>query len=385
MNDNLALDTISRLLEWDRTGRDREEFALLKLMSQFKYDNYEGYEPGCRFYTNLIGWLKQFNSVEDREVAYDFLKKNLIFFSRHDLTHLVHRLRPAIHRTIAHRVAKEKNVPQWEVLSAEKTAFDIQLRQSLFVGLSDGAKMDIFRRDNEGRVSNEQTLLAYDVSIDKWKDMLKELNKDFTKHSWEGKRVFKHVFLIDDFTASGTTLINYDEETKEWKGKVKKFLNALIAARVEMLAKFNDEILDELCHIHIHHYVGTAFSETEVKKRVAAYEAYLSETLSQNNAQHPKFDFKVTFGIVLDESIKITKESHPDFYALITKYYDKSVETETTKCIKYGYKQGSLPLVFEHNTPNNSVGIIWAETSESNAKSAPTPMTPLFRRRTRHL
>lgn len=381
MNDNLALDTISRLLEWDKTGSDREEFALLKLMSQFKYDNYEGYEPGCRFYTNLIGWLKQFDNLPDREIAYNFLKKHLIFFSRHDIIHLVHRLRPAIHRTIAHSVAEEKGVAQWEVLSKEKVAFDIQLRQTLFVGLSDGAKMDIFRRDNEGKISNEQTLLAYDVSIEKWRDLRKELNKDFTKNAWSDIPVFKHIFLIDDFTASGTTLINQDEETNEWKGKVKKFLNALISARAEMLSKFNEEILDEVCHIHIHHYVGTAFSETEVKRRVAAYEAYLSE----DGILHPKFEFKVTFGIVLDESIKITAKSHPEFYALITKHYDKSVQTDTTKCVKYGYKQGSLPLVFEHNTPNNSVGIIWAETSEANVSKTSTPMTPLFRRRTRHL
>lgn len=384
MNDNLALDTISRLLEWDSTGSDREEFALLKLMSQFKYDNYEGYEPGCRFYTNLIGWLKQFDSLSDRKTAYNFLKNHLIFFSRHDIIHLVHRLKPAIQRTIVHSVAKEKGIANWEVLSKEKVAFNVQLRQSLFVGLSDGAKIDIFRRDNEGMISNEQTLLAYDVSIDKWKDLLKELKKDFTIKGWSEKPVFKHIFLIDDFTASGTTLINQDDKTKEWKGKVKKFLSALLTARSEIL-KYNEEILETVCNIHIHHYVGTAFSETEVIKRVTAYETYLTKILSQEDPTNLKFEFKVSFGIVLDKSIKITPESQPDFYSLITKHYDKSVETDTTKCVKYGYKQCSLSLVFEHNTPNNSVGIIWAETSEANASKTNTPMTPLFRRRTRHL
>jgi len=383
MNENLALDTISKLMEWDRTSSDREEFALLKLMAQFKYDNYEGYEPGSRFFSSLIGWLRQFNDVADRRIAYEFLKKYLIFFSRQDLIHLVHRLKPAIQRTIIQSVAKDKGIPHWDVPSKERLAFDIRLRQCLFVGLSDGAKMDIFRRDNEGRISNEQTLLAYDVSIEKWCDLIKELKKDIVKNKWEAKPVFKHIYLIDDFTASGTTLIYYDTESKEWKGKVKKFMLALKSAREEMLKKHSEEILDELCHIHIHHYVGTAFSQTEVQKRVNDYRAYLDQVYSESPGT-PKFEFTVSFGIVLDKSIKITQETHPDFYNLITNHYDDSVQTETTKCVKYGYKQGALPLVLEHNTPNNSVGIIWAETSDANIPNTSTPMAPLFRRRTRH-
>lgn len=383
MNDNLALDTISKLMNWDQTGSDREEFAILKLMSQFKYDNYEGYEPGSRFFSSLIGWLKQFKTLSDRQIAYDFLKTNLIFFSRHDLTHLVHRLRPAIQRTIVRSVAKDKTIPHWDVLSKERLAYDIRLRQCLFVGLSDGAKMDIFRRDNEGSISNEQTLLAYDVSIDKWCDLLTELKNDIAKHAWDAKPVFKHIFLIDDFTASGTTLIYYHTESQAWKGKVKKFMLALKAAREEMLKQHKEEILDSVCHVHIHHYVGTSFSQTEVKKRIDEYKAYLDQIQSADSGT-PMFEFTVTFGIVLDQCNKITKETHPDFFNLITNHYDKSVQTITTGCVRYGYKQGSLPLVLEHNTPNNSVGIIWAETSDANMTKTSTPMTPLFRRRTRH-
>lgn len=382
MNENLALDTISKLMEWDRTSSDREEFAILKLMSQFKYDNYEGYEPGSRFYSSLIGWLRQFSNVSDRLIAYEFLKKDLLFFSRQDISHLVHRLRPAILRTIIQAVAKAKGIPHWEIPLREKEAFDIQLRQSLFVGLSDGAKMDIFRRDNEGRISNEQTLLAYDVSTDKWRDLIAKLKGDISKNSWDATPVFKHIYLIDDFTASGTTLIYFDDKmSKEWKGKVKKFLLALLSARKEMLEKYGEEILDSTCHIHIHHYIGTAYSQSEVQKRVESYKEYLDKKQSED-PQLPKFEFAVTFGIVLDESIKITSECHPDFYNLISNHYDTSVETKITGCVKYGYKQGSLPLVLEHNTPNNSLGIIWAESSDVNGPN--TPMAPLFRRRTRH-
>ena len=50
----------------------------------------------------------------------------------------------------------------------------------------------------------------------------------------------------------------------------------------------------------------------------------------------------------------------------------------TTMCYGYGYC--ALPLVLEHNTPNNSIPMLWSETgSQSNPR-----MRPLFHRRDRH-
>ena len=48
--------------------------------------------------------------------------------------------------------------------------------------------------------------------------------------------------------------------------------------------------------------------------------------------------------------------------------------------MKYGYANCALPLVLEHNTPNNAIPILWAETA---GKQGP-PMRPLFLRRDRH-
>jgi hypothetical protein len=42
------------------------------------------------------------------------------------------------------------------------------LRQSLFFGLSDGARIDTFRRATTGIVSNEQVLLATEIAPGKW-------------------------------------------------------------------------------------------------------------------------------------------------------------------------------------------------------------------------
>jgi hypothetical protein len=48
--------------------------------------------------------------------------------------------------------------------------------------------------------------------------------------------------------------------------------------------------------------------------------------------------------------------------------------------MKYGYANCALPVVLEHNTPNNSIPLLWAETEGKSG----VKMHPLFFRRDRH-
>jgi hypothetical protein len=70
---------------------------------------------------------------------------------------------------------------------------------------------------------------------------------------------------------------------------------------------------------------------------------------------------------------------------LVDRYYDPAVETKSIRVggtdARLGFGQGALPLILEHNTPNNSVALLWAETDGGNGHHA---MRPLFRRRQRH-
>ena len=52
-----------------------------------------------------------------------------------------------------------------------------------------------------------------------------------------------------------------------------------------------------------------------------------------------------------------------------------------------GYGGCALPLVLAHNTPNNAVALLWAETrGEAREDGQPaSAMRPLFRRRQRHV
>jgi len=62
---------------------------------------------------------------------------------------------------------------------------------------------------------------------------------------------------------------------------------------------------------------------------------------------------------------------------VIKKYYDASVEdSHTGTNLHFGFKGGGLPLVLHHNTPNNSIFLLWVEGSET--------VKPLFPRVSRH-
>jgi hypothetical protein len=74
-----------------------------------------------------------------------------------------------------------------------------------------------------------------------------------------------------------------------------------------------------------------------------------------------------------------------DFMSLIDKYYNPVIETSHTLLggtnVRLGFGSGALPLVLEHNTPNNSLALLWADTAPSDGEPI---MRPLFRRRQRH-
>jgi hypothetical protein len=56
---------------------------------------------------------------------------------------------------------------------------------------------------------------------------------------------------------------------------------------------------------------------------------------------------------------------------LIEQYYDKSIEDQHTGVggadVKYGFARCGLSLVLPHNTPNNSLALLWAETEKVRA------------------
>jgi hypothetical protein len=100
-----------------------------------------------------------------------------------------------------------------------------------------------------------------------------------------------------------------------------------------------------------------------------------------------------SFGAILGQEICI-RDGIVDQAALVAltqKYYNPKIQTKHTlvggvKHLGLGYGACGLPLILHHNTPNNSLALLWAEAAsgEDDADQRLREMRPLFRRRQRH-
>lgn len=355
-------------MQWD-DDTARREFAWLRLMSRMKYDDYQEFLAGMRFVESLADWLQQFKP-EERKHAYDFIRSRLVFCSEPEMRHLAELLYPeTLEPLIVARTAKLAAVPRYRVWADSKAnaLYKALLRKTVFMELSDGARLDVFRRSNEGRVSNEQVVTAPRINKSKWDDMLKELRNDLG----ESDAKFAFAVLVDDFTASGKTLFRFEDG--RWKGKLQKFWDDLNEVGVIESHFEND------WRLVVHHYLSTSQAVDAINE---SHKRKLTCTESD------KWFNEVTFsyGSILPPEIAVAKDKVPNFAKLVDDYYDKAVESQHTQVggdgVRWGFGNCALPLVLEHNTPNNTIALLWAETAGGNDTHA---MRPLFRRRQRHV
>ena len=193
-----------------------ENRASLQAFATWKYDEYEQYWPGERFLESLARWLDQFDTT-DRPVALEFVRRRLLFVSRAEIQHLVSMaftdfVRPILFR----KVAASLGVKSYYVGKIAKSDdYTVALRRTLFLGLSDGAHIDVFRKYNP-QLSNEQVWLTYEVSAPKVADLQRQLAAHLKillrRDPTNDEAKFQHLVLLDDFSGSG-------EATYEATGK----------------------------------------------------------------------------------------------------------------------------------------------------------------------
>jgi hypothetical protein len=368
VNQEFVLGKLSELMGWD-DEHSRTEFAWLRLMSRMKYDGYQEFLAGMRFVESLAYWLQQFPEQQHKEAAYEFVRKHLIFIGLAEMRHLVELFYPeTVQPRLLRRVADLHKIPQYKVWADVDavTAYEMLLKKTLFIELSDGGRIDIFRRANAGVISNERIVTAPRINKAKWEELLKDLQAS----TGNTEDRFAFVYLVDDFTASGTTLLR--KESGVWKGKLWRFWDDVKKDGV-LDTHFEDDW--KLC---VHHYISTQQAEDTVTAHVEALRA-----ASGPDGWFKSFEW--TYGICLGSYCKVTAASHPPFAELVQTYYDDSIEDmhmkKGGKDARFGFSECGLPLVLDHNTPNNSLALLWAETAGEGGKHA---MRPLFRRRQRH-
>jgi hypothetical protein len=380
MNQELGLRVLSGILDWS-DDYARREFEWLRLMARLKYDGYRDFQAGMRFIESLATWLQQFTKAE-RKIAYDFVRSTLVYIGPSEMQRLVEQLYTRFVRDrIMRIIAERRGIPNYRVLADAQASAEIDRlrRQTLFMGLSDGARIDVVRHANVGLLTNEQLVIATQVDKDKWQDLRGKLREDLKDDAAQ----FALVYLLDDFMGTGTSLLRYDDDKKKWKGKLIRFKDSLEAA-VSELGK--DGLFEPNWQLCVHHYVGAAAARTVIETRATEAHDSLAFTAW---AQSVHF----SFGTVLPEALPIDKVPgrYAPFIELARRYYDPIIRTTHTDVGKVehmglGYGGCALPLVLDHNTPNNSVALLWAETdggARDGGLQAPA-MRPLFRRRQRH-
>jgi len=369
MKDALAELLLATVMDWNSADVANDR-PYLQTMAQYKYDEYQQFAPGTKFVESLALWLQQFKTTKERNIAYKFVKSRLVFFSSAEISHLVSMAYPDLIRSqMISKTASILGVPDCLIAKIVSTSqYKILKRQCLFLGMSDGAHMGVFRRSTNSDLSNEQIWQAYEMPQGKSKNLLKKMREDVAKLAGKDEKAinqqFRMIFLLDDFSGSGRSCVRYSKNGKEIEGKVCRVFNDIVSGNLSTLFDVQD------LYIGIVLYVAT-------NQAIEHIESVLKELFKGYDG----IEWDVHVINRIDERVKLSDKSDQEFLQLVETYYDKSVEDEHTSVggvdVRRGFAGCSLPLVLNHNTPNNSVFLLWANPDRLTVRG-------LFPRISRH-
>lgn len=379
MNQDLVLKILAQIMDWN-DERARQEYRWLRLMARLKYDGYRDFQAGMRFFESLATWLQQFDRTQ-RETAYEFVRNRLVYIGPIEMQKLVEQFYPkTMWDRLVSTVAAQRGVPKFRVLGDEAASKEVERlrRQTLVMGLSDGARIDGVRHSNVGLLTNEQLVLATQLDKEKWEDLLGNLREDLN----DKQALFRLVYLVDDFAGTGTSFFRYNEKKQKWSGKLWRFKESIENARLAL----GSDPFDKNWELCVHHYIASSAAA----QAIGARQDLARDTLAGDGwatAVH------ISFGTVLPADLPLgLSEGRDDaFIELTQEYYDPIIRTKHTDVggvahLGLGYGGCALPLVLDHNTPNNAIALLWAETEGGNREGVAAPaMRPLFRRRQRHV
>jgi len=348
MRDENAVQLLAKTMGWQEDSAD--QVGPLQLLADYKYDHYQRFGPGRRFIESFALWLNQFDP-DDRNAAFNFIRDKLIFFSDQEMSHLVTTAYPdVIVQERLRIVAEEQGTPPYWVNRIASTPRFAELKsKSLYLGLSDGARTNELRRSSFGEISNEQIWQAYELGDEKASDMLSALKESLAPSAEisEPPR-FNAIWLLDDFSGSGNTYIRYDAKKGQFKGKLKKIYSRLHQG--SLVDPTNYEVYLLL-------YVATRQAIDHIE--------YWSERFTSEHSYKPlqlrvicpiEKDVSVTPGWAQELKDFICNDKNYDDRA-----FDKHMAVGGTDTARLGFAGCALPLVLSHNTPNNSIYLLWGQ------------------------
>jgi hypothetical protein len=361
MKDSVAERVLANVMDWDADELN-ELGARLQLLAAHKYDSYEGYRPGVKFLESLTAWLHQFDTPEDRRAAVDFVLNDLIFISRAELAHLIETVYPHhIRPMLIERAAERLGVSRFAVKRiVESDEFRQIQRRTLVLGLSDGAHIDQLRRASP-HLSHEQIFLATDIGDEAIRGAVEKLREATA----DSNARFEHVLLVDDFYGSGKTLLRQGEDGSP-AGRLWR-TNERLKQLVEGLESPDSE--------------GQRLSALAPDFKVSTL-VYLASAQAIEYVEEilPKVGLTWDFRVVqpFPETIRVTDQQ---IKTLCEWHYDRALtDRHKGKDTPFGYSDCALPLVLQHNTPNNSICILWADSTDRPSSLERRALFPRYER-----
>lgn len=352
MKEDLEERLVSQVMGWD-AKESKMEHRNLRALAMYGYDEYMQFGPGMRFVEKMALWLSQFKQ-EERQAAYDFAIKRVLFITRAQMEQAVSITYPdVVVPMLMRQVADESRgrFTMWDACNIfNSMEFRILHAQSLFAGMSDGSHMDLFRRGSP-EVSHEQVVRTHEMNESRAKELGKDLRKRVSRFGGQNdstvQPLFRNVFLIDDFSASGKSYIRpSDDPSKKAGGKIARFCDS-ITAEMEKLINPDD------LRIHVVLYVATDRAVDAIK------------TAARNLL--PSMSITVRAVCRIPSAIRLDESADVDFYKLVSqKKYgwanppDQHIKKGQSKKPYLGFDHCALPLILHHNTPNNSLPILYA-------------------------
>ena len=344
MQKELAQRLLTATLKW--SPEDIERYSnLIDNFAELKYDEYQQYRPGSRFVEHLCAWLNQFDVGTERETALGFLLRNLTFISTSEMHWLIETVYPEAVLPCFEAQAEELIRHNPSLVSSKERILEIIKTKSLFFALSDGARIDILRRI--AKLEHDQVCVDYRISSSKYYDIMKQMDKRVRVKDAEGTiaemlpNKFEHLFLLDDFSASGISYLR--KEGEKWDGKI---FNAINNLESQGIFKDNGSV-----KIHIILYLATEKALSRLQDNIRNFCG------EKHYAVDIHFIQKV-FPVQLSpqENALFEKHYENNKNRIVDSHYQKGDMSHP----HYGFDGCSLALVIHHNTPNNTFPIIWA-------------------------
>lgn len=348
MHEKPASEILMRIMDWSPEDVTNN-LADLQALSSYGYDEYQQFKPGMRFIESLASWLNQLPQKK-RAAAFRFVKNNLLYVTQDQLKQIISvTYQDCVVPILLRQVSSElvPPMPYWKVAQLlDSMEFKVLLRKCLFVGLSDGSQVDVFRRSSSA-IDHEQVYRTHEISSTRMAKIKDALRKHLPDK--EQGEYFRNIFLLDDFSGSGISYIAKDPSSPSgMSGKIVSFYRSITDSKDPA-----SELVDVTdLRVWLVLYIATERAKVSLQRLG-------SELFSS-------IPFSVIVTHTIPDNIKYEEENDDEFTDLIKdKNFgwdglntDEHMNKGNNNKPYLGFDACALPLILNHNTPNNSLPIL---------------------------